>query len=43
MTFKEPLQINYDDEPEVILAQVMEAIEQAENFRFKFDNKNDGK
>jgi len=43
MTFKKPLQINYDNEPEVILAQVMEAIEQSENFKFKFDNKNDGK
>ncbi len=30
--FKEPLQINYDDSMEVILAQVMDAIEQSKKF-----------
>jgi 1-acyl-sn-glycerol-3-phosphate acyltransferase len=29
VTFKPPMNINYDDEPEVILAQVMNAIEQS--------------
>lgn len=43
MTFKEPLQICYEDEPETILAQVMDAIEQSEKFKFKFDNQKDGK
>jgi len=32
VTFKPPLQINYDDAPEVILAQVMDAIEQSKTF-----------
>ncbi len=32
VTFKEPLQINYDDSPEAILAQVMDAIEQSKKF-----------
>ncbi|HEX2536106.1 MAG TPA: 1-acyl-sn-glycerol-3-phosphate acyltransferase, partial [Chitinophagaceae bacterium] len=29
VTFKPPMEINYDDPPEVILAQVMDAIEQS--------------
>jgi 1-acyl-sn-glycerol-3-phosphate acyltransferase len=33
--FKEPLQINYDDSMEVILAQVMDAIEQSKKFMWK--------
>jgi 1-acyl-sn-glycerol-3-phosphate acyltransferase len=32
VTFKEPLAINYDDAPEVILSQVMDAIEQSKKF-----------
>lgn len=32
VTFKEPLQINYDDTPEAILEQVMDAIEQSKKF-----------
>jgi 1-acyl-sn-glycerol-3-phosphate acyltransferase len=32
VTFKEPLQINYDDTPEAILAQIMDAIEQSKKF-----------
>jgi 1-acyl-sn-glycerol-3-phosphate acyltransferase len=32
VTFKEPLQINYDDTPEAILVQVMDAIEQSKKF-----------
>jgi 1-acyl-sn-glycerol-3-phosphate acyltransferase len=32
VTFKEPLKINYDDAPEAILAQIMEAIEQSKKF-----------
>jgi hypothetical protein len=30
--FKEPLQINYDDSLDVILQQVMDAIEQSKKF-----------
>ena len=33
--FKEPLQINYDDSMEVILAQVMDAIEQSKKFMWQ--------
>lgn len=32
VTFKEPLQINYDDTPEAILTQIMDAIEQSKKF-----------
>ncbi|MCU7550563.1 1-acyl-sn-glycerol-3-phosphate acyltransferase [Chitinophagaceae bacterium LB-8] len=32
VTFKEPLNINYDDSPEAILTQVMDAIEQSKKF-----------
>jgi hypothetical protein len=32
VTFKEPLKINYDDTPEAILAQVMDAIEQSKKY-----------
>jgi 1-acyl-sn-glycerol-3-phosphate acyltransferase len=32
VTFKEPLKINYDDSPEAILAQIMDAIEQSKKF-----------
>lgn len=35
VTFKEPLQINYDDTTEKILAQVMDAIEQSKEYMFK--------
>jgi 1-acyl-sn-glycerol-3-phosphate acyltransferase len=35
VTFKPPLQINYDDEPEVILKQVMNAIEQSKEHMMK--------
>lgn len=35
VTFKEPLQINYDDTTENILAQVMDAIEQSKEYMFK--------
>lgn len=35
VTFKEPLQINYDDSHEKILAQVMDAIEQSREFMMK--------
>ncbi len=33
LKFKAPLDINYDDPPEVIVNQIMEAIEQSERFR----------
>jgi 1-acyl-sn-glycerol-3-phosphate acyltransferase len=32
VTFKEPLHINYDDTPEAILSQVMDAIEQSKKY-----------
>lgn len=32
VTFKEPLNINYDDRPEVILDQIMDAIEQSKKY-----------
>jgi 1-acyl-sn-glycerol-3-phosphate acyltransferase len=32
VTFKEPLPINYDDTPEAILTQIMDAIEQSKKF-----------
>ncbi len=35
VTFKEPLQINYDDSTEHILEQVMDAIEQSKKFMLK--------
>lgn len=35
VTFKEPMNINYDDAPEVILAQVMDAIEQSKEHMLK--------
>ncbi|HMO60673.1 MAG TPA: lysophospholipid acyltransferase family protein [Ferruginibacter sp.] len=35
VTFKAPLQINYDDSVEAILAQVMDAIEQSRTFMLK--------
>ena len=35
VTFKPPLQINYDDAPEAILAQVMDAIEQSKAYMMK--------
>ncbi len=35
VTFKEPLQINYDDPTEKILEQVMDAIEQSKKFMLK--------
>lgn len=35
VTFKEPLQINYDDPSEVIIEQVMDAIEQSKKFMLK--------
>jgi 1-acyl-sn-glycerol-3-phosphate acyltransferase len=35
VTFKPPMNINYDDSPEVILAQVMEAIEQSKTYMMK--------
>jgi 1-acyl-sn-glycerol-3-phosphate acyltransferase len=35
--FKEPLTIDYNADAEVILAQVMDAIEQSEKYRFKFE------
>lgn len=35
VTIKEPLNINYDDTPEAILAQVMDAIEQSKGFMMK--------
>lgn len=35
VTFKAPLQINYDDKPEEILHQVMDAIEQSKSFMMK--------
>lgn len=35
VTFKEPLQINYDDPTEKILEQVMDAIEQSKRFMLK--------
>jgi 1-acyl-sn-glycerol-3-phosphate acyltransferase len=35
ITFKEPLPIDYDAEPEVILHQVMDAIEQSKSFMMK--------
>ncbi|KOY84789.1 glycerol acyltransferase [bacterium 336/3] len=38
ITFKEPLQINYEDDADIILEQVMDAIEQSEKFKFKFDS-----
>jgi len=35
VTFKPPLQINYDDTPEAILAQIMDAIEQSHEYMMK--------
>lgn len=35
VTFKAPLQLNYEDTPEAILAQVMDAIEQSKPFMMK--------
>ena len=35
VTFKEPLKINFDDNMDVILAQVMDAIEQSKTFMMK--------
>src|SRR5678815_244213 len=35
VTFKAPMNINYDDAPEVILAQVMDAIEQSKTYMMK--------
>jgi hypothetical protein len=35
VTFKEPLQIDYEAPTEVILAQVMDAIEQSKSFMMK--------
>ncbi len=36
--FKKPLQINYDDLPDNILAQIMDAIEQSDSYRAKSSN-----
>lgn len=36
--FKEPLRINYDDSPDTILAQIMDAIEQSDSYRPKSAN-----
>jgi 1-acyl-sn-glycerol-3-phosphate acyltransferase len=38
MRFKDALEINYEDTAENILAQIMDAIEQSEKFRFKFED-----
>jgi 1-acyl-sn-glycerol-3-phosphate acyltransferase len=38
VTFKEPLNIDYEDTAEHILEQVMDAIEQSERFKFKFES-----
>jgi 1-acyl-sn-glycerol-3-phosphate acyltransferase len=35
VTFKEPLQIDYDASPDIILAQIMDAIEQSKTFMIK--------
>ncbi|GAB4092369.1 lysophospholipid acyltransferase family protein [Flaviaesturariibacter terrae] len=35
VTFKEPMNINYDDTPEAILEQVMDAIEQSKKYMLK--------
>jgi len=35
VTFKEPLQINYDDSSENIMNQVMDAIEQSKTYMLK--------